>query len=130
MSKRLSRISLLACCLLLPLSMAYGDSSDVLKSVLASLETVQTQLSTVRTELQAARSEQASILTQLAAAQKAQADITSELTTLRDVQLPALKTQLLDYANTSTRELRSVRVQMYTICGVTLVASLLVAFLR
>ena len=111
-------------------ALSFGDSSDVLKSVLTSLEQVQTQLSTVRTELSAARSEQASILTQLAAAQTAQADITSELTTLRDVQLPALKTQLLDYANPSTRELRSVRVQMYTICGVTLVASLLVAFLR
>ena len=113
--------------LLLVFSLAlpsFGESlDDVLKAVLTGLETVQTELHTVQTELQQARSEQANISSE-------QANITTRLTTLRDEQIPLLTQQLLDYANTSTRELRSVRVQMYTICGVTLVTSILIALLR
>ena len=121
MSKRFSLGLLLACCLALS---SYGESlEDVLQAVLSRLETVQTELHTVQTELQQARSEQANISSE-------QANITTQLQTLRDEQIPCLTQQLCDFVTTYETNLRSVRVQMYTICGVTLVTSILIALLR
>ena len=121
MSKRFWLGLLLVFSLALP---SFGESlEDVLQAVLSSLETVQTELHTVQTELQQARSEQANISSE-------QADITTQLQTLRDEQIPRLTEQLNAFVDTYETNLRSVRMQMYTICGVTLVTSILIALLR
>ena len=113
--------------LLLVFSLAlpsFGESlDDVLKAVLTGLETVQTELHTVQTELQQARSEQANISSE-------QADITLRLTTLRDEQIPCLTQQLCDFVTTYETKLRETRVLTFTICGVTLVTSILIVLLR
>lgn len=116
-SKRFWCGLLLVSCLALS---SFGDSFHTevvaaLADVLTELETAQAELQTVSSELEKARSEQASI--------------TSELTTLRDEQIPRLETQLDDFVRSYESQISSLRILVYTVCGVTLVVSLLAALI-